>query len=379
MRSLQLRRRHRIVFAVVLCASLVTVTASPASAAMVPSGFTETPIATGLELPTTFAMAPDGRVFVSEKPGRLRVIENGTLLPTPFVDLTGKISDRGERGLLGIAFDPQFRRNHYVYVYYTAAEPYAHNRVSRFVADGNVAVPDSEDVIIDLPVLERFIHNGGAIHFGPDGKLYIAVGENAVGTRAQSMNDLLGKMLRLNRNGTIPRTNPFYHQATGENRAIWALGLRNPYSFAFKPGTSTMYINDVGLDLWEEINLGVAGGNYGWPVTEGPTTDPAYISPLYAYGHGISETTGCAIVGAAFYNPKTMQFPLRFAGDYFYADFCSGWIRRYDPDSDTTIRFIQGIVQPVDLLVSPDGDLYYLARGSSRRTGQVVKVSYVGT
>ena len=126
-------------------------------------------------------------------------------------------------------------------------------------------------------------HNGGALAFGPDGKLYAAVGENANGANAQTLANLHGKMLRLNSDGTIPTDNPFYTTATGRNRAIWALGLRNPFTFAFNPNGPEMFINDVGQNTWEEINDGRAGANYGWPTTEGATSDPRFVSPRYAY------------------------------------------------------------------------------------------------
>jgi glucose/arabinose dehydrogenase len=129
-------------------------------------------------------------------------------------------------------------------------------------------------------------HNGGAMNYGPDGKLYIAVGENANGANAQSFANLLGKMLRINADGSIPADNPFYLTATGNNRAIWALGLRNPFTFAFQPGTGRMFINDVGQNMWEEIDDGIAGSNYGWPAAEGPTGNSSYRSPIYWYGHG---------------------------------------------------------------------------------------------
>ena len=152
-----------------------------------------------------------------------------------------------------------------------------HNRISRFTANGDVAVAGSEVVILDLDNLSGATnHNGGALHFGPDGKLYAAVGENANGANAQSLTNLFGKMLRLNPDGTIPTDNPFFSTATGKNRAIWALGLRNPFTFAFNPAGSRMFINDVGQNTWEEINDGIAGANYGWPTTEGPTTEPAF-------------------------------------------------------------------------------------------------------
>jgi len=343
-----------------------------ATAANLPSGFTEEQFGGNLSgSPTAMAFAPDGRLFVCQQGGQLRVIKNGSLLSTPFVSLT--VDSSGERGLLGIAFDPNFATNHYLYVYYTVATSPIHNRVSRFTAAGDTAVPGSEAIILELDNLSSATnHNGGAMHFGPDGKLYIGVGENANGANSQTLSNLLGKMLRINADGTIPTDNPFYNTATGNNRAIWALGLRNPFTFAFQPGTTRLFINDVGQSTWEEINDGIAGSNYGWPTTEGPTSNPAFRSPIYYYGHGTTNTTGCAIVGGAFYNPPVAQFPSSYIGKYFFADLCTGWIRVFDPTAGTATGFATGISTPVDLHVGPDGALYYLAQGSG---GQVFRVS----
>jgi glucose/arabinose dehydrogenase len=343
--------------------------------ASLPSGFSETQVASGIASPTAMAFAPDGRLFVCEQGGALRVIKNGVLLAAPFVTLT--VDSAGERGLLGVAFDPAFVTNNFVYVYYTATSPAIHNRVSRFTANGDTAAAGSEVVILDLNNLSSATnHNGGAIHFGPDGKLFIAVGENANGSNSQTLGNLLGKVLRINSNGTIPSDNPFFNTATGNNRAIWALGLRNPFTFDFQPGSGRIFINDVGQNTWEEINDGIAGSNYGWPETEGSTSDPRFRSPLFAYTHGSSETTGCAIAGGAFYNPSVQQFPSAFVGDYFFADLCSGWIRRFHPVSGTAEGFATGISSPVDLKVSSDGSLFYLARGSGSNTGVVFKIQY---
>ncbi|HZE69823.1 MAG TPA: PQQ-dependent sugar dehydrogenase [Pyrinomonadaceae bacterium] len=345
------------------------------SAATLPSGFAETPVASGLAGPTAMAFAPDGRLFVCEQIGRLRVIKNGTLLPTPFVTLT--VDSDGERGLVGVAFDPNFATNQFVYVYYTATTPSVHNRVSRFTASGDVASPGSELAILDLNNLSSANnHNGGAMHFGPDGKLYIGVGDNANGANSQTLNNLLGKILRINSDGSIPTDNPFFGTATGQNRAIWAMGLRNPYTFAFQPGTGLMFINDVGQNTWEEINRGQAGANYGWPICEGDCSNPSFVNPIFSYGHGNTSTTGCAIVGGAFYNPATNQFPSNYAGTYFFADFCTGWIRKLDPSQGNAVTdFATGLSQPVDLQVSSDGSLYYLVRSNS----QVFRIQYVGS
>jgi glucose/arabinose dehydrogenase len=341
-------------------------------AATLPPGFVETQFGSNLSgTPTAMAFAPDGRLFVCLQSGQVRVIKNGSLLSAPFLSIT--VDSAGERGLLGIAFDPNFTTNHYVYIYHTVPGSPAHNRVSRYVAAGDTAAPNSAAIILELNNLSSATnHNGGALHFGPDGKLYIGVGENANGSNAQTLSNLLGKILRINSDGTIPADNPFNNTATGKNRAIWALGLRNPFTFAFKPGTTRMFINDVGQSTFEEINDGIAGSNYGWPTTEGPTNNPAFRSPIYYYGHGISNTTGCAIVGGAFYNPPVPQFPSSYIGKYFFADLCSGWIRVFDPATRTASGFATGISSPVDLHVGPDGALYYLAQGSG---GQVFRVS----
>jgi glucose/arabinose dehydrogenase len=347
--------------------------ALPLAAATLPTGFTESLVAGGLNNPTAMAFAPDSRLFVAEQGGALRVIKNGALLPAPF--LTVPVSSEGERGLLGITFDPSFASNSWIYVYYTATTPTVHNRVSRFTASGDTAVAGSETVLLDLDDLSQAIHNGGALHFGPDGKLYIAVGENGNSANAQTLGNLLGKMLRINKDGSIPTDNPFYSTATGKNRAIWALGLRNPFTFDFQPGTGRMFINDVGQLTWEEIDDGIAGSNYGWPTTEGPTTDPRFRGPISWYGHGPGDTLGCAITGGAFYNPATPQFPAGYQGTYFFADYCSGWIRRYDPAANTSSAFATNVSAAVDLRVASDGSLYYLARGE----GAVYRVRYTGS
>jgi glucose/arabinose dehydrogenase len=334
-----------------------------ATAAALRPGFSETVIASGLADPSAMAVAPDGRIFVALQGGAVRVIKNGELLPAPFV--TVAVNAAGERGLIGIALDPLFTVNGFVYLHYTATTPTIHNRVSRFTASGDVAVPGSEVMLLDLPTLNATNHNGGAIHFGPDGFLYIGVGENAVGANAQSLSSPLGKILRIGKDGSIPANNPFFGSTTGTSRAIWAYGLRNPFTFAFDPDTGRMVINDVGQAAWEEINEGAAGANYGWPATEGPTTDPRFTPPIYAYTH--AATGGCAITGAAFYPLLPSQFPDEYAGDYFFADLCAGWIGHYDFATDTaSLDFATAVGMPVDLALAPEGGLYYLERSDGR-------------
>jgi glucose/arabinose dehydrogenase len=359
--------------------ALLALTISPARGAVtLPLGFTKAQVASGLTGPTDMEFAPDGRLFVAEEAGKVRIAKpDGTLLT--FLDISAKVDITGERGLMGIAFDPNFATNHYVYLHYTRKRTTttpAHNRVVRLTAGDSKAVAGSERLIFRLPNQGDNRHMGGALDFGKDGKLYISTGDNASSDKAQTLGSLLGKMLRINKDGTIPSGNPFYTTASGNNRAIWARGLRNPFKFAIKPNTTTLFINDVGENSWEEINQGAAGANYGWPIYEGPETDAKYIPPIFAYGHGSTNTTGCSITGGAFYNPTTVQFPSGYVDDYFFADFCNGWIRRYDPATDSASGFATGLSGVVDLEVRKNGELYYLSRGS---TGSVHKIRYAGS
>src|SRR5215472_3162050 len=370
------RRLHAGLVILIMQAALLSVVAvfanGHAAAATLPTDFSETSV-TGISSATAMAIAPDGRIFLCQQTGQLRVIKNGALLSTPFLTVT--VDSQGERGLLGVAFDPNFAVNSFVYIYYTATTPATHNRVSRFVANGDVADPTSETILLDLNNLSGATnHNGGAIHFGPDGKLYIAAGENANPANSQTLNNLLGKIMRINSDGSIPTDIPFFNTANGMNRAIWVMGLRNPFTFGFQPGTTRMFINDVGQSTWEEIDDGIAGSNYGWSICEGfcNPPNPNFRDPLFQYGHGSTSTTGCAIVGGAFYNPTTVQFPADYVGKYFFADLCSSWIRRFDPATNTAVDFASAVGTPVDLQVSPNGSLYYLSQGN----GGVFRIQY---
>jgi glucose/arabinose dehydrogenase len=352
--------------------------------ATLPTGFSDTQVVSGLSNPTAMEIAPDGRIFVDEQGGNVRVIKNGTLLSTPFASFT--VDSSGERGLLGITFDPNFNSNHYVYVYYTATSPTTHNRVSRLTASttSDTMVAGSEVDLLDLPTLGATNHNGGALHFGPDGDLYIAVGNNAVNSNSQSLSTTLGKMLRIKPDGSIPTDNPFSSSTTGINKAIWALGLRNPFTFAFQTGTGRMFINDVGENTWEEIDDGIAGSNYGWPNSEGfkqpgdqSTTIGTYRDPLFEYGHGSGNTVGSAIVGGTFYDPTTSTFPASYTGTYFFEDLTNGWIRNFDPTTGTATAFATGLPFGLDdLKVGPDGSLYSLARGNGSNTGTLSQIQY---
>jgi len=343
-------------------------------ASRMPAGFTKNEAwATGLTNATAFAQAPDGRLFVCEQGGQLRVVKNGQLLATPFHAFT--VDSAGERGLLGVAFDPGFASNGFVYVYYTTPESGTHNRISRLVANGDVST-GTEARLVDLPALSSATnHNGGAIHFGIDGKLYVGVGDNANGAHAQDVSDPLGKLLRFNADGTIPSDNPFCTTPGVQACAVWAYGLRNPFTFGIEPVTGRMHINDVGENTWEEIDLGARGANYGWPASEGPDNVGAGMTaPLFAYKHGTANPsgpggffTGIAVTGGAFY-PASGPFPASYRGNYFFADLGSSFIARLDPaNGNAAYAFASIGGMPVDLLVGADGALYVLARTSITR------------
>jgi glucose/arabinose dehydrogenase len=325
--------------------------------AAVPAGFVDTQVTAGLDRPTALDVAPDGRIFVAEQDGAIRLIRNGTLVADPIYDLDTDTA--GERGLIGIAVAPDFATTGYLYVHYIT--PAIENRVSRLQVVGD-AVQGGETPIVTLPTSgNSAFHNGGAIHFGPDGKLYLAVGDHNRTNTPQSLDSPFGKVLRFNPDGSIPADNPFYGQTTGINRSIYALGLRNPYTMAFNRLDGQLLINDVGQDTFEEINLGQPGANYGWPTTEGPTGDPRFVGPLHAYG----RDDGCAITGGDFYDAPTQAFPAGYRGRYFFADFCAGEIRVLNPATGGVFTFARGASAPTDLRVGGDGAIYYITRTAS--------------
>ncbi len=355
------------------------------AAATLPTSFAETQIATGLD-PTSLTIAPDGRVFVCEKAGRIRIIKNNVLLATPFATLS--VDNSNERGLQSVVFDPDFATNSYLYAYYSTSVAPIRNRVSRFTANGDLVTAGSELVLIETDNLEGSVHNGGAMYFLDD-HLFIATGESGNGSNSQNLSKKLGKILRIHADGSIPASNPFVGVA-GANPAIWAYGLRNPFTAAIQPGTGKFFINDVGGGSWEEINLGIAGADYGWPFSEGASTDPDHTDPFFAYAHDGSTFGGCAISGGAFYNPAISNFPASYIGRYFFADYCNGKISSINPDNASDVSvFATGVNRCIDIDVAADGALYYIARAgmgggsqqdnTSTTNGSVFRVVYTGS
>lgn len=344
-----------------LCGSL---SLTPAQAQTVPPGYTLTVLASGSNLSrlTSMSIAPDGKVFMAMATGELRVWIPGPGIQTAPVH-TFAVSSVGERGLLGVTVDPNYLTNGYIYVHCSRALPTIGGSIRRITIDLNssplASIPNSEVEVFYLGNYSTATNdNGGAVHFGPDGKLYIGAGDNISSTNSQSINNLYGKILRINPDplNPIPSDNPtsfpgIAGSPVGNNRAIWAVGLRNPFTFAFHPTNGRLFINDVGNDLWEEINEGLAGANYGWATTEGdfnPAQFPNFTRPLLAYSHSTGPLVGRSITGGSFYHPPTHSFPAEFHNDYFFTDYTTDWIKRFDPqtgivhDFGTGFRFLTG-------------------------------------
>lgn len=357
---------------------------------LLPDGFAFSLVTGGLSAPTAMTEMPDGRVLISEQQGALRVVSaSGVLLPTPAIKL--EVNSIIERGLLGVVPDPNFVENGYVYLYYTVPETPTspvHNRVSRFTMVGDILDPSSEFVLLNLDPLGHGAHNGGALRFGTDGKLYIAVGDNVVPENAQLGTNYFGKILRINPDGTIPEDNPatidgIAEPTQGVYRAIYAAGLRNPFTFDIDPITGAIYVNDVGQDAVEEVNELAPGRNFGWSLTEGPfdpTLYPNFTQPIISYIHFPAlNDTGYAVTGGSFYRPDIQTFPEQYTGDYFYNDFVNGWIRAYDVETGTNSLFASRLngFSVLGLQTSMDGSLLVLAYGNGQpSTGALYRIQY---
>lgn len=333
-------------------------------AATFPPGFSEKRIAHNLRSPSGLAIDAGGRVFILEQEGTVRLVKGDTLLPQPFFKVPD-MNAQWERGLMGIALDPGFDTNGYVYLFHTATTPALHNRVIRVTASGDTAEPASLTVIAEFPPLPArgsqdvsWWHMGGGLEFGADGKLYVSLGDHEVGSTAPDLQSVFGKILRFHPDGTIPEDNPYFHTASGQNRAIWARGLRSPFTMAMKRGTNRLFVADVGGSQWEEVNEIQAGKHYGWNLSEGAASSSEHVDPLYTF----SRDEGCSVIGGDFYTPDSLRFPPWFAGQYFVTDFCGGWIRRIDPDSGTVRDFAHGLSYPTGLRFGRDGHLYYILR-----------------
>ncbi len=331
--------------------------------------------------------SPDGRLFVCEKGGfgrdgasqgeaAVRVVGNGQLRSEPFYQFM--VANVWECGLSGLAFDPGFAENGHLYLSHTVLkEGKIIGRVLRVTAsteNPDRADPTSPVVIVDdLPGFHY--HNGGALLFGADGKLYFGTGFGVSPHEAQDVTSPLGKILRYNPDGSIPNDNPFL-EIPGAFPAVWALGFRNAFSAAVDPpakgGTGMILINDVGEDLAEEVNELRKGQNYGWPVCEGDCENTGVTAPLWQYSHldfgtGPSNCFSAAVTGGTFYRHD--QFPHEFRGKYFVTDYAKAWIKVVDVTTRQASDFALGANNPIDVKVGPDGSLYYLSTANSAYDG----------
>src|SRR5262245_31617000 len=325
-------------------------------------------VATGLEFPLYLASPPgDARLFVVEKGGRIRIIKDGTVLSRPFLDISANVSTGSEQGLLGIAFDPAYASTGRFVVNYTNVN--GDTRISAFHVSTDPDLADAGSETVLLPVDQPFSnHNGGQVVFGPDGYLYIGLGDGGSGGdpmgNGQSLGALLGKILRIDLNGgtpyRIPPDNPFVATGGPSTRGeIWSYGLRNPWRFSFDRANGDLYIGDVGQNAFEEIDVSPAASgagralNFGWNRMEGTHCYPAssascdrtgLTGPVLDYSH----SDGCSVTGGYVYRGAAIP---SLVGAYFYSDYCRGWIRSF--------RFSNGTVtEPQDWpALSPGGSV----------------------
>jgi len=367
-----------------------TTTTTPAASDPLPDSVLQLPdpgdyhwvkIVDGLNQPLALTHANDNsnRIFIVEQPGVIRILLGGLLLPAPFLDIQDRVGSSGsEQGLLGLAFHPDYVQNGYFFVNYTNLEgDTIIARYQRSSADENTSDPSSEEIL--LQISQPFAnHNGGQVAFGPDGYLYIGTGDGGSGGdpmgNGQSLNTLLGKILRINVDQgnpyAIPAGNPFI-SGSGLPE-IWAYGLRNPWRFSFDDQTGDLYIADVGQNQWEEVNFSPAGvesgRNYGWNYFEGnhvfssqpPDTIDA-IPPAAEYSHDM----GCSVTGGLVYRGKRLP---EFNGVYFYGDFCSGNVWGLLPDG--VDRWVNGLLFPNVTRISSFG---------ADKSGEIYLVDYTGS
>lgn len=411
---------------------VLALSASLASSA-VPSGFTDA-LVTAVSAPTDVTFTPDGRMLVTSQSGTLRVYnpQTGALLATALTFPSSQICSNSERGLLGVAVDPAFASNGFIYLYYThanvagdcsTAQPITpstpSNRVSRFTMTGNTATLASEVVLIDKMPSPAGNHNAGEVGFGKDGYLYISIGDGGCDWQGDSgcagANDasrdqhvLTGKILRIavNANGTtsIPATNPFQGAGTArcntgpttagnKCQETFAWGLRNPFRFAFDPNAATtrLFINDVGQNAREEIDLGQAGADYGWPCREGTIANsttgqcnpapPGMVGPIYDYGRGGvigTSANGCASITGGAFVPNGV-WPANYDGAYLFADYVCGWIFRLPPATPLTAANFAtnlGGSSATSLSFGPFGPTQALYYTTYAGGGQVRRISY---
>ena len=416
--------------ALLLAVSATVDLARPGVAQTVPNGFRDE-LVTTLSRPTGLGFTPDGRLLIAAKSGQIWIVENDVRADTPALDLSPTLCTERNRGLLGIAVDPKFAKNNFIYLTYTfdkfgdnrtRCEQYGERvpvtRVSRFVlGQGGTVDPSSEVILLDnIQSDNDGNHDAGDLAFGNDDFLYISIGDGdrdildpslnpardqAQNPNAQRMNLLHGKIVRITRNGGIPRSNPYLGKGTkrcnrkgstgklNTCREIYASGLRNAFRIAFDPNArgTRFFINDVGNDHWEEVNNGAKGANYGYNFREGPCTIGSYAKcppprpglsdPTYAYRHDNADD--CRSITAGAFVPKRSDWPANLKNDYLYGDFICGKVFRLSPKKSGAYRVRPfadlGRFSIIDMEFGPAGQgqgLYYATFSGGGQVRRIV-------
>ena len=378
------------------------------NALALPPGFSREIVARGLNVPTAFAFLPGNRILVAEKSGIVRLVKNGALQSSPFIDLRSRVHNYSDHGLLGITPDPNFLANGYVYLYYmyddTRSSPdsaagLGTARLVRVTASGDTASPASEVILVGNVPANFGEHTGGNVRFAADGTIFLSTGDAATparvssdSLRAQDIDSLAGKLIRVAPNGQGLPSNPFWNGDPNANRSkVWAYGLRNAFRVNLRPGSGMPYVGDVGWTSWEEIDAAARGANLGWPCYEGPSRQSGFDAfdvckqlspssvrfPVHAYPAraGATPGRGSSVTGGAF--ATGTAYPPPYQGSYFFGDYVFGWIRYLQVDqNDNRVAgpsdFETAADGPVDIEMGPEGFLYYL----SINTGQLRRVRF---
>ena len=338
------------------------------SATNLPPGFVEELVIGGLPGPMSMAWGPDGELWLGSQQGHVWVLRGKELIEVARL----AVSDNGERGVHGIAVDPDFEHNRHVWIYYSSDGPPFRNRLVRFQNLEDQLV--DETLILETPDLLGNAHNGGCIRFGADETIFLSTGDDSQPDISQNPDDIRGKILHINRDGSPAKGNP-YLDGRGDPR-VWAIGFRNPWRFSLQPESDNLVIGDVGASSYEELDIGVPGGNFGWPRVEGPEPSgvPGMSYPMYSYPH--TSELGHAIIAGEHANAR--NFPPEYEGDFFFADAITREVFRMVLDESNqpiSVRvFASDTAQPVDIQFGPDGALYYLSFDG----GQLFRISFAG-
>jgi glucose/arabinose dehydrogenase len=355
-------------------------------------GFTIEPIVGDLDLPTTFAFLPDGRILIAEKAGRVKIWKDGVLYARPLTDIRDEVNEFIDRGLIGMAVDPAFERNGYVYLLYSwdapgqakdADEP-RRSRLVRYTVQGDVVRPNSGVVLLDDHWTDTQNHSVGALKFALDGSLFVSLGDGSLSAmpdklslRAQDIDNVQGKILHIDpKTGNGLPGNPFFDpkQPKSARSRVWSYGYRNPFRFALHPQTNIPYVGDVGWNTYESLMRATPGSNFGWPCVEGVRDVPEFQKDPVCKNVNAKTTDQKVVVYPHEGNNASItvgdfnfsdNFPADMRGDLFFGDYSKRFIRRAMLDENGKVKqvidFADDVGEPVDIQFGPDGALYWLS------------------